>query len=48
MIAELSQIEPLTWLIGAVIILIISLASAFVMAIINAPYIDGEDDEISN
>lgn len=48
MIKELSQIEPLTWLIGAVIVLAVSLFSAFLMAIINAPYVDGDDDEISN
>lgn len=48
MINELSQIEPLTWLIGAVIVLAVSLFGAFYMAIVNAPYIEGEDDEISN
>lgn len=40
---ELEQIELLTWLIGGSIVIFVSLCSAFIYAVINAPFIDVDE-----
>lgn len=48
MIAELAQIELLTWLKGGAIVLFIVLIGSIYHAVVDAPFIEGEEDDFRN